>query len=463
MNTPFSTFRVVKSGFLAIFLLSALCLASVPAAAQSAPEPRREQLLNGLNVLIRHRAADPNVLMKLRIHSGAAFDLAGKAGTMALLGDALFPDQTTREYFTEELGGRVEVLTDHDAINITLVGRAAEFERIVELMRTALVNPPLVSDTVLKLREARLKVVTETGVAPGAIADRAIAARLYGDFPYGRPAAGTPETLRRLERADLLYARDRFLNPNNATLVLIGGVEERRAMRALRQLLGMWRKSDTIVPTTFRQPDAPDSRTLIVDLPGAETAEVRLAARALSRSDRDAGTAALLALIVRDRWQAALPELSKSAFFVRHEAHVLPGMFVMGAAVRPGAAAQTLAAARNVLRTLAAQPPTTSEFDRVKSEALAVFNKQLEQPETLASLWLDAETYKLVSVADQMRALTQLTPADVQRAAARLFRDAPLAAIAVGGSAQLSADLQRDGKVEVMGAVDAATPAKSPL
>ncbi|HYY57479.1 MAG TPA: insulinase family protein [Pyrinomonadaceae bacterium] len=456
-------FRAVKSGFFAIFLIFA---ATPPRIAlgveqQGAPEPKREQLLNRLNVLVWHRAGDANVLLKLRVHSGAAFDLAGKAGTMALLGDALFPDQTTRDYFTEELGGRVEVTTDHDAINITLTGHAAEFERIVELLRAAIVNPPLTADTVTKLRAARLKVVSDTSVAPGAIADRAIAARLYGDFPYGRPASGTPETLARLERGDLLFARERFLSPNNSTLVVIGGVDERRAMRALRQLLGMWRKSDAIVPATFRQPDAPDTRTLIVDLPGVETAEVRLAARSLARSDGDAAAAAILALLARDRWQTALPELAKSAFFVRNEAHALPGMFVMGASVRTAAAAPALASARNVLRSLADKPPATADFERVRSEAVAILNKQIEQPETLADLWLDAETYRLAPVADRLRALSRLTPSDVQRVAAKLFRDAPLAAVAVASAAELTADLEREGKVEVMGA--AATPAPPPV
>jgi predicted Zn-dependent peptidase len=438
---------------------------SASALAQGNLEPRRDQLLNGLNVLLWSRPGDANVLLKLRIHSGAAFDLAGKTGTMALLSDSLFPDPTTRDYFTDELGGRLEVATDYDAINITLSGRASEFERIVELLRTALVTPPPAPDVLTKLRDARIKVVNETGKTPGAMADSAIAARLYGAFPYGRPSAGAPDTLSRLDRTDLMLARDRFLSPNNATLVVIGGVEERRAMRALRQLLGLWRKSDAIVPTTFRQPDAPDARTLIVDLPGAETAEIRLAARSLARSDRDHAAAALLSLLARDRWQAALPELSRSAFFVRHEAHVLPGMFVMGASVRSSVAAQTLAAARNTLRNLAASPPTATEFERVKNEAVAVFNKQLEQPETFASLWLDVETYKLPAVADQLRALNQLTPMDVQRVAAKLFRDAPSAAVAVGSAALLSADLGRDGKVEILGAVNPPvppTPTKSP-
>lgn len=441
--------RTTGSGLKALFLSLLLAATSVSTLSQTRPEPRREELLNGLRVQIWHRPSDSNILLKLRIHSGAIFDLKGKAGTMALLSDALFPDPATREYF-EELGGRVEVSSDYDALNVTLTGRATEFERIIELLRTALVSTPLAADTVNGLRDARIKLSREMEISPAVVADRAIAARLFGDYPYGRASTGTPDTLGRIDRPDLMLARERFLNPNNATLVLVGGVDEKRALRALRQLLGNWRRSDSIVPATFRQPEAPDARTLIIDLPGAPTAEIRLAARGLARSDADAAAAQLLSLLARDRWQAMMPELTKTAFFVRHEAHVLPGAFVLGAAVDPAQAAKALTAARNVLKTLATNAPAPAEFEKARNEALAVFNKQLDDPATLANLWLDIETFKLASIDDQLRSLNRLTPADVQRVAARLFRDAPMASVAVGSARQLSADLQQTGKVEIL-------------
>lgn len=440
--------RTFGIGLKALFLSILLAATITSGPAQTRPEPRREELLNGLRVQMWHRPADSSVLLKLRIHSGAIFDLSGKAGTLALLSDALFPDPATREYF-EELGGRVEVTSDYDALNITLTGRATEFERILELLRTALVSTPLTVETINGLRDARIKLSRELGISPALVADRAVAARLFGDYPYGRASAGTPDTLARIDRPDLMLARERFLNPNNATLVIVGGVDDKRALRALRQLLGNWRRSDSIVPATFRQPEAPDTRTLIIDLPGAPTAEIRLAARGLTRSDSDSAAAQLLSLLVRDRWQAMMPELGKTAFFVRNEAHILPGAFVLGAAVSPTQAANAMNAARNVLKTLANSAPAPSELEKVRGEALAVFNKQLDDPATLANLWLDIETFKLASIDDQLRSLNRVTPADVQRVAARFFRDAPLVSVAVGSAAQLSADLQRTGKIEI--------------
>lgn len=464
MNAQTNSFTTRKATLTALLFFIASYGLWMPhvAAAQNPPEPRREQLLNGLRVVLSPRPGDANVFLKLRIRSGAIFDTAGKAGTMALLGDALFPDPATREYFTEELGGRLLVTTDADSINITLGGRATEFERIVEQLRSAIFNFSLTAESASKLREARAKLVRETSVVPATIADRAIATRLFGDYPLGRSFTGTADSLARIERSDVLFARERFLNPNNATLVVTGGIDNTRAMRLLRQRLGAWRQSEAIVPPTFRQPAAPDSRTLIVDLPNTDTAEIRLAARSITRSDQNYATATLLALLARDRWQTAFPQLAKSAFFVRDETHALPGIFVLGASVPAPAAANALAAARAVLNTLATTQPTAAELERVRAEALAMLNKQFEQPETLADLWLDADTYKLDMLEDQIKQLKAVTPAAMQRTAARLFLSAPLASVAVGSAAQLKTDFERTGRVEVMGAASDATQNKLP-
>ena len=290
-----------------LLLVSLIC---VRAGAQTFPEPEQEQLLNGLKVVFWQRPGDANVLLKLRINSGAAFDLAGKDGTMTLLGDVLFPDPATREYVTEQLGGQLVVSTNYDRIDVLVSGRASEFERIVELLRGALVTTQLTTENVARVREARIKQLTEKPRSAAEVADRAIAARLFGNFPYGRSPGGSFESLSKIERADLMWARERFLNADNATLVVIGGVTKPRAMRTLRQLIGPWQKSDRTIPETFRQPSPPDARVLVLNQAGATSAEIRLAVRGLARSDRDAGSGFAVTNSSR-----ALAERSAGPFF----------------------------------------------------------------------------------------------------------------------------------------------------
>ncbi len=451
-----NTLPLCQRVFISFALLTALA-SPAPALTRTAqaanPEPRREQLLNGLPILLSYRPGDQQVLLKLRISSGAAFDLAGKEGLMALLSDILFPDPNTRIFVTEELGGQMEIATAYDHIDVILSGRAAEFERLAELLRNAVVNTRIVAEDVARLRDERIKAARAAPVSPALRADRAVAARLFGKHPYGRLVAGTPESLARIDRADLLQARDRFLTADNARLVIIGGVEPTRALRVFRQFLGAWRKSDTLVPATFRQPNAPDARTLIIDQAGADTTEVRLALRGFARPDRDRVAAAVLAALARERWQAALSANKlPQTLAVRHEAHRVAGVWQMSARVQSAAAAQTIEAARATLRALASAPPTTAEFEQAKREAAAALQPTKQPDIALADQWLDTESYN-TAPADEQRRLAELTPAEVQRVAARLLRDMSVASVAVGPVAELQSELARmSNGTEVFGA-----------
>jgi zinc protease len=448
-------------------LICLLLLALIPTGtrAQTPSEPVREHLLNGLTILFSARPGDPNVLLKLRIESGAAFDLAGRGGTMALLGDVLFPDPVTREYVSEQLGGRLDVSTNHDAIDVTISGRADELERIVDFLRGAIVTPQITRENVTKIREAKLKQLSERETSPAEIADREIAVRLFAAYPYGHPPSGTVESVSKIDRPDLMLARERFLNANASTIVVIGGVDKLRVMRALRQLLGPWQRGDRIVPATFRQPNPPDPRILVIDQSGAANAEIRLAVRGLARSDRDAEAASLLALIVRDRLRSTSSDLAKA--FARHEAHDLPGLFVLGAPVPTASAAKAISSAREVLASLAKAGPTAAEFERARAERLADLSRQESQENLVgatADNWLSNEIYKLPPVSTQIRSFTL---ADIQRVTERLFKNVAVATIALGDVDQLKSGLGvnievRGAKLELKTTTKPSTPAKKP-
>jgi len=452
-----------KSWRTALRLCALACVilfSALPLSAQPAAQPEREQLLNGLRLLFWLKPGSPEVILKLRINSGAAFDFSGKSGQMALLGDLLFPDAATIDYFTDEMGGKLDVSVTYDSVTITMVGKADQLEHIVEVLRNALVATQFAPELVTKMRDARIKLLRDTTIVPAEVADRAIAARLYGDFPYGRPAAGSPEDMARVDRADVMQAHQRFLNSNNATLAVIGGVTKQRAMRTLRQLLGPWRKSEQIIPTTFRQPNPPDTRTLIVNVPGPSV-ELRLAARGVSRSDTDYPIAMVLARVAQHRWQASTPELSKQPVFVRSNAYVLPGDFVMGATVNELTVADSLANAKKTIDSLTTTPATPDEIERARTELIGEVMTMQAKLDALADPWLDADTYRLSAAQDQMSLLRNVTPADVQRVANRLFNKT-IVSVVGGESAPLKAALQGRHQYEVLGEIATPAPSQKP-
>jgi zinc protease len=455
----FMSLKLRKHSIRSIGLTLCLLCAAHYAAAQPPTEPQTQELLNGLKILFWPTPGSPEVLVKLRVHSGSAFDLAGKSGEMALLGDVLFPDPATIEYFTEQMSGRLAVNVNYDSMTITMRGKAEELDNMLEVLRNAILATQLSPEVIARVRDARIKMLRDTSISPSVVADRAILVRLFGDFPYGRPSAGSPEDIARVDRADLMLARERFLNSNNATLAIVGAINQTRALRTLKQLFGGWRKSDQSIPSTFRAPKPPDGKILLVGTP-SPTAELRLAIRGFSRSDPDGLLSDVVAQIALNRWQAQTPNAGKTPVFVRSERYTLPGIFVLGAAVENKNVVKTIDTITRILDSLVATPVTAAEL---KQALDAVVVENAGTPRDLDSRpdrWLDKETYRLSS--DPPISLLSTSSSDVQRVATRLFKNAAVATVIAGEVDQLKPILQGQVQFEVLGETTAPAAAPKP-
>ncbi|MGH9881102.1 MAG: hypothetical protein ACRD6N_06665, partial [Pyrinomonadaceae bacterium] len=169
--------------------------------------------------------------------------------------------------------------------------------------------------------------------------------------------------------------------------------------------------------------------------------------------DRNSAIATVLAAVARQRWERLVPELARNPVFVRHEAHVLPGMFVMGATVNAKMAGKTLSTAKDVLRSLMSTLATAAELEQAKGEAMVIATKALAQPDGLTSAWLDLDTYKLPSIAEQSSTLQSISSNDVQQIATLLFGKAAIASVAIGNGEHLKSELEREMPIELLGEV----------
>jgi predicted Zn-dependent peptidase len=131
----------------------------------------------------------------------------------------------------------------------------------------------------------------------------------------------------------------------------------------------------------------------------------------------------------------------------------------MGASVDTVLAGKTLASAKEVMQSLASSPVTAAELEQAKNELVTLASNQLAKPDGVADAWLDGDTYALPSVAERMRALSGVTAADIQRVATRLIHDGAFASVVLGNSEVVKAQIERYGKVEIMGEI---TPKSEP-
>jgi predicted Zn-dependent peptidase len=398
------------------------------AAAQTVnfPAPQQEKLLNGLKLLTWNVPSADKVTVKIRIHSGAAFDPKDKMGTMALLGDILFPTAEAKAYFTEDLEGSLDITTNYDYLQITATGKTDEIQAILETLATVVTNPPI-AENFATARDARLEKVKELEKNPAYIADRAVANRLFGDFPYGRSVEGTSASLTKIDKADLILARDRFFTADNATIAVVGNVRPDFVYRATRRLFGGCKKSDGKIPATFRLPDAPDTKEFMIEVADSDKFASRTAMSAAARSDKDFYATLILTRI----WQKQFCLNNESNFGKSaYEPYLLRGAYVVSQNVVYGKEELPMRSGNCQLLLIkdgkTVYPAITqNDFDAVKQTVTTEF-----QQKSPADLWLDVDTYKLVSVKDEMTRLNNVTLADVQRVAQSLQKQ-PMVSVTI--------------------------------
>ena len=388
-----------------------------PVFGQRSSQPRQEKLLNGVKLLMWPDQSADKVTLKVRIHSGTSFDPQGKEGVMALVADSFYPnDEISREFFRQDLGGSLSVTANYDYIQISASAKPDEFLTLLESVSSAISNPTIDKETTPKLVERRLAKIKELELDPAYLADRAASKQLFGTFPYGRPELGTSDTVAKLTFADVLEAKQRFLGSDNATVAISGKFDPNLAYRAARRYLGAWVKSDRLIPSTFRQPDAPDTKLVTVSTAVETAPHTRFALRGVARSEKDFAASKVLETILEARVKQNLTDAS--TVYVANEAHILPGSFVIGA-TSAGEVPE------NLISLLLSMAITGTEFEAAKAKTIANRTKW-----AVDELWLDADTYKLTSVADEQKAFDTVTIADVQRVAERLAKN-PVVAVAV--------------------------------
>lgn len=339
---------------------------------------------------------------------------------MMMLAESFFPNPSSKEFFREDLGGMLEVTANYDFIQISAVAHPDEFLTMLETVASAVSNPATDNETTSKLKAQRIEALKQMQSDPMHIADWAASKQLFGTFPYGRPEHGTIESVSKIEFADLIDAKQRFLTADNATISIGGNFDPTFAYRAARRLFGTWLKSDRIVPSTFKQPDQPDTKMVKLPVLNEGAPHIYFALRGVSRNDRDYAASNVLTTILESRVKENASAVSATHSFVTNEAHILPGSIVVGIS-----SLNIEQIPSNLVTLLLLKPVTEAEFTAAKASALN--DRRLHNPDVF---WLDSDTFKLASAAEEQKAFEGVSLTDVQRVAAQLAKN-PVVAVTV--------------------------------
>lgn len=257
--------------------------APVVVTRPAAVVPERFEVLtldNGVRVVLQQDVAIPKAAVGVFLAAGTAYEQAATRGTTGLFSTLLTRDTFRRS--KEEVAQAVDAMgaTFADVgsqISCGLWGEAlsSDFGALSELVADGVLGPKFLPATVELERAA---VITACKDAEDDIVEKArlrLLGQFFGEHPLGIDPIGTPETLARIQPADLAAAHQALVVAGNLVVGIAGDFDRRQALEFAQARFGTLPK----VPFAARglAPHAPGPARAVVEHAQGEQAVVAIA------------------------------------------------------------------------------------------------------------------------------------------------------------------------------------------
>ncbi len=412
----------------------------------------RSTLANGLVMLLLPRPGIPSIAFDLDVDAGHRFDPPGKEGLSMLVGRLLEEGTRTRTGFEiasaiDSVGGTLEA--GNDGVAVHVLSRDAALG--LDLLGDVAMQPRFSPDDVERVRARLLSEIAADRDEPEVIGLQAFRGLVYGKHPYAIPEKGTEETVRSLDRADVVAFHERFFVPNHSILAVTGDFEPVEMRRRVEEALGGWQRRSEPLPEI--PGPSPQAGTVEKRVPAdRRQSHVFLGHLGVRRADPD-----FLPLLVLDNilgtaagFTARLPRRLRDEDGLAYTVYsnvtatsgVEPGVFTAYIGTRPELVLRAVAEMREEIARIREQLVPPEELDSVKHYLLGSFVYRLETRPALAMLLVAIERFSLgFDYPKTFRErISAITAEDIRRVARLHLRPDRMTLVIVGEAGERPSD-----------------------
>jgi zinc protease len=205
----------------------------------------REMLPNGIVVLARSNFNSPSVVISGYFNAGALFDPDDKLGLADFVTSALMRGTKNRTFDQiyselESVGASLGFSSGVNRSGFSGRALAEDLPLLLNLLCEALTMPTFPKAEMEKLRAQLLTGLAIRAQDTSDMASMVFDQILFKGHPYSRPEDGHPETVRRINRSDLVKFHRQHYGPRGLVIAIVGAVKPEEAVRQVKHALGGW-------------------------------------------------------------------------------------------------------------------------------------------------------------------------------------------------------------------------------
>jgi zinc protease len=216
---------------------------SVDAVSASPAQVRAILSPGGIEAWHVESSIVPLIALAFTFEGGAAHDPADKPGVAHMMARLLDEGAGpyTSDAFQERLAANAIELSFNaglDALGGSLKTLVKHADEAFELLRLALAEPRFDNDAIERVRAQTIAGLRYQANDPGVMASKRFFAEAFPDHPYGRPTAGTIESVEAITRDDLIELHRRIVARGRVKLAVVGAIDAEQLARLVDKVFG---------------------------------------------------------------------------------------------------------------------------------------------------------------------------------------------------------------------------------
>lgn len=429
-----------------------------PAPQLNVPTPTAQTLPNGLEVISVRRANLPLVTAQLWVRRGGEMDPPRLAGLADLTANLLSKGAAGKSApqiaaAAEALGGSLDASAgwDESAIGITVT--TPKLPQALGLLAEVVRQPDFAETEVQRARSQAIDDLRLQLSQPTALASLAANRGVFGEGAYGHSRHGTPDSLKRITRADVQRLHDALYRPDNAILILAGDITPAQALQLAQASFGDWAKPATPLPP--RPAGSAASQLppiLLIDQHGAGQAGVVAAHAAPPRRDDSYYVGSVANAVLGGSYSARLNEEIRIKRGLSYGAGSRlqglgdGGVWLASAQTKNPSAPQVVELMLGQFKQLGDSRVDADELAARKATLIGAYGRSLETTAGLAGEVAELAIYgvPLDSIGKYVTEVQAVTPKQIEKYARKHLAADDLHVVVVGDAAQFGAAIRKD-------------------
>ncbi len=374
-----------------------------PAPASSFPEYETVRLDSGLTLYVIESDRQPTITYRLLFRSGGLFDgeETGLAEFVAAMLDKGVEGKSAFELASEVdfIGASLSASASSDFISVTVSGLSKYKEQLLELLYSVVREPVFPEEELAKLRQRTLSNLVSEKTEPDALVGKLRRKLVYGEGAYG--AYKTEESVAGITRDDLIAFHQAHFHPNNASLAIVGDVDDEDEVNRVMDRFADWKSGElpSLPPIEF--PELEGGTVHLVDRSDSVQSTVRVAQQSVAKSNPDTPELRVVMSVLGGGFSGRLFQNLREDKGYTYGAGAYAanaakqGAIVAYSDVRNEVTADAVSEIFNELRRIREEPIPEAELEMHKKYLAGNYMLSLESPLTIARLVQEIDIYEL--------------------------------------------------------------------